>query len=473
MLMKKIWDGLCDYETGAADKKLSRVMFWLLLLIALIGWGIFLNFGDIPFDFHDWAEVNAPRLAFLKDAVTKGELPLHMPDSSALRGVTDRYMALPDMILSPQVLLLRWLSVGQFVMVDTWLMIIIGWFGMLRLRKRFSISWLNFTWIWLLFCFNGHNLTHYSVGHVTWGGNFLFGWFIGLIFELIDGERGWKWTAKMAFWLFFCFLQGSFHQFVWCVIFLGFMAISNWKMLWPILRTGIAAALLSAVRIIPPALQMDAFDDDFLGGFRLLSQIVNAFIRIISPADALNRAQTGSVLGWWEFDIFIGVSGVLMMIAAVLCWLASHKMEYGFRALICPIGVLILFSSNLYQIMRFFRIPLFSGERVCSRFLILPFTFLLVLGFAALQDRIRNHPRLNLLPALGLIPLCAELWRHMNTWKVTESVKSFPYTYTDLSIKVVANHEDPVYTTGLLIGFCVTVVSGVLLVVLAKREKAQ
>ena len=130
-----------------SSQKTEKLLFLCLILLALIGWGVFLNFGDIPFDFHDWAEVNAPRIVFLKDAIEKGELPLHMPDSSALRGVTDRYFALPDIIISPQVLLLRWLTVGQFILVHTWLMIVLGFFGMLRLRKRFSLSLLSFTWI--------------------------------------------------------------------------------------------------------------------------------------------------------------------------------------------------------------------------------------------------------------------------------------------------------------------------------------
>ena len=57
-----------------------RAALILILLVVLAGWGYFLNFGDIPFDFHDWAEVNAPRLAFTKDAVEHWQLPLHMPD---------------------------------------------------------------------------------------------------------------------------------------------------------------------------------------------------------------------------------------------------------------------------------------------------------------------------------------------------------------------------------------------------------
>lgn len=452
-------------------------IFWLvlLLLVVLGAWGVMLNFGDIPFDFHDWGEVNGPRLAFLKDAVTKGKLPLHMPDPSALRGVTDRYMALPDLILSPQVLLLRFMSVGTFVLVHTWMMIGLGYWGLLRLKKRFSLSLLSFTWIMLLFFFNGHMISHYAVGHVTWGGTFLLSWFAELVFSLIDGDRSPVWEAKMAFLLFAVFLQGSFHQFVWCVIFLGFLAISNWKTFFPILRSGIAAGLLSAVRIIPPAMQMGAFDDDFLGGYTLLIQVINAFIKIISPENSLNQAKTGAVQGWWEFDIFIGIPGVLVLAAAVIAWLMVHQRRLGFPTLIVPVVVLTVFSyQNCYQLMRFFRIPLFSGERVSSRFLILPLIFVMIAGVAALQQRIGEKPFSpgKLLLTAALIPSAVLFIKHLNTWKVTEAAKVYPKMNVDLALKTVANHPDKPYTTGLVIGAAITVLSGILILLRAKKSRS-
>ena len=475
--MKKFFRLITDISYEKERNPFRILYLSLLLALILAGWGYFLNRGDIPFDFHDWAEVNAPRLAFLKDAITKGELPLHMPDSSALRGVTDRYMALPDIILSPQVILLRWMPVGIFVLVHTWLLIGLGYWGLLKLKKRFSLSLLSFTWISLLFFLNGHMLSHYAVGHVTWGGAFLLSWFTELVFALIEGERGARWEAKMAFLLFFIFLQGSFHQFVWCVIFLGFLAVSNWKMLLTILRSGIAAGLLSMVRIIPPALQMGAFDDDFLGGYRTPIQIVKALVKIIAPTDSLNQAKTGAVLGWWEFDIYTGVAGLLILGLGFLAWLLVRNYTFGFPALICPVAVLSIFSiRNAYMLMRFFHIPLFSGERVSSRFLLLPFLFVLTAGTAALQQWLKGkriEKGLNLAMCLGLIPALAELWIHLNTWKVTEAFQAFPYTHTDLTIKIVANHPDQPYTTGLLIGAAVSIISGILIIFRVWKEEGR
>ena len=441
-------------------KKENILLTWIwlgfLLITGLILWGYFLNFGDIPFDYHDWAEVNAPRLAFLKDAVTKGVLPLHMPDASALRGVTDRFMALPDVILSPQIILLRWLSVGDFILVHTWLLFSAGFIGLFAIKKHFQLSLFSFTWLFFLFFFNGHILSHFSVGHITWGGSFLLSWFIWLVFCLLDGERSWAWVGRTAFLLFFIFLQGSFHQFVWCVMFLAILAVTKFSVLIPILKAGVLACLFSAIRIIPPALQMGAFDDDFLGGYGTPLVMAKALMQIILPADSLNAEKTGAVLGWWEFDMYIGIAGTVFLIFFGIQWLLQRKKENGFPALIFPLVALVFFSiRNFYQIIRFTQIPLFSGERVSARFLILPVVFLMVMACIALQSSLqerRFHLLKNALASVLLLILIAELWRHLNTWKVLNSVNAFPYTYTNLAIKVVSNHDDPLYTNGLLIG---------------------
>ena len=261
------------------------------------------------------------------------------------------------------------------------------------------------------------------------------------------------------------------------MIFLGFLAISNWKMLLTILRAGIGAGLLSAVRMIPPALQMGAFDDEFLGGYTAWTQFVNAFIKIIAPANSLNEMKTGSVLGWWEFDMYTGITGVLILALGIAAWLLLRSRRTGFPALICPVAVLCFFSlENYYGLLRFFRIPLFSGERVSSRFLILPFVFILISGLAALQESARGKSYgryLNAALTLLLLPGIWALWRHLSAWKVTEAARALPKIYTDLSLKVVANHADPQYTTGLWIGLVISCLSAAVLLFRAKRAADQ
>ena len=217
----------------------KREWAWIavLWLIGLFLFGQFFNWGSIPFDFHDWAEISAPRIAFVQDAVKTGQLPLHMPDGSALRNVTDRYMALPDVMLAPQMLLLGVMSVGWFVLVNVWLMYSLGLLGLVQLWKRLRLSPVSFAVLFLLFNFNGSILSHFSVGHVNYTGYFLYPWLFLLLIDLAQSDLRfslksravWRWLAGYAFLLFFMLLNGSFHQFIWALMLTGLVGLFHWQ----------------------------------------------------------------------------------------------------------------------------------------------------------------------------------------------------------------------------------------------------
>lgn len=486
----------------------QKIFFALLFVLGAVAWAWFFNFGDIPFDFHDWAEVNAPRLAFVQDAIRKNTLPLHMPDASALRSVTDRYFSLPDVFATPTLLLLKWLPVGDYIVAHVLILYALGFWGLLALRKLLGLSTGGFTFLFLVYNFNGHLMAHFSVGHVTWGGNFLLSWFFLWILELFDDRDtgntrfSWHWSTKMASLLVFMFLNGSFHQFVWCLLFLMFLVLTfwerrngrlmpDWRRWGEIFFAGLFSGLLSAVRILPVMIQMDGFDDDFLGGYRSLHQLINAFTHIIEPVDALNPAMTRGTLGWWEYDTFIGVAAIIVIAILAVSWLiyalvpfhdAAPRKPVAFPEILVPMFMLTLFSiGNVYALFRKIPIPLFAGERVSSRFLILPLICGVIVSLSCEETfryrlfRGRSVIADGLLTGLTVVT-GLELFSHGAAWRVTSAFKAFPYTRTDLTIKVVANHADPPYTTALLIGASIsllTVIIMALLVIYENRQRKQ
>ncbi|MBI9049866.1 MAG: hypothetical protein JEZ00_10625 [Anaerolineaceae bacterium] len=467
----------------AAPNKKTRWfnITWCILLVLLgaILWAKFLNFGNIPFNYHDWAEINAPRLAFVKDALTQGKLPLHMNDSHALRNITDRYMSIPDAIISPQIILLRFMSVRQFVLVNTLLLYFIGAWGLIKLKQRFKLSPFTFAVMFALFNFNGHILAHYSVGHITWAGSFLFSWFIYLVFDLLDGQKSWAWVTKMAFLIFFIFIQGSFHQFVWCLLFLGFMAVSYWKSFWPIVKVGVAAAVLSLIRILPPILLLNEFDDEFLGGYPTLLDMIKSMLVIVYPENALEVRSFLSNLSWWEYDFYIGLAGFLFIaIFGLGFWLRKLIKQKGFYPqLLLPMLALFLFSiGRIYRIIRFIPIPLFSGERASIRMLLLPMLFLMVIAAVMCQKWLnkRDISKEKITQALGystLLLIANDLWQHLKVWEVSKTYLAFPNTPVDLTIKVVANHPDPAYTNSLIAGTVLSIAGMLTLLILVLRER--
>ncbi|MEA4907778.1 MAG: hypothetical protein GYA17_07060 [Chloroflexi bacterium] len=455
---------------------------WLsaLYLAGIFLWGKFLNWGTIPFDFHDWAEITAPRVAFLRDAVIKGVLPLHMPDASALRGITDRFMSLPDMLLSPQILLMRFMEVGPFILVNTLIFYTLGVIGLLVLRRRFSLSLASFSVLFFLFNFNGHILGHYSVGHVTWAGYFLFPWLAELTFQLLDGDHSWGWVAKTSLLLFFMYLQGSYHQFIWSVLFLGLLAITTWKHFLPVFKTLVFSILLSMVRILPPVLLLSQFDDEFLGGYPTLWDVLQSLVVVKFPNEALDVRSMLSVLGWWEYDLYLGLAGAAFLFYFGLYrWLKHRNEPLGYPQLLLPIfGIFLLSIGRIYRIVRLLPIPILSGERASIRMIILPVFFLLVLGAVELQKWLKEQPKPPSIPlqisGLGLLLLLVhDLWQHFKAWQVTNAVMAFPVTPVDLSIKVVANHPDPPYIALISAGAAISLASLVVLLFLAWRERRQ
>ena len=302
------------YQPKRKLKWLGGSIIAVLFLGGLALWGVYLNWARGPFNFHDWADITLPRLYFLQDALEKGTLPLHISNSSPLNASIDRFMSVPDVILSPQILLLLFLSVKEFVLVNTWLFYAAGFGGLLWLRKKFRLSLIAFTIYFLIFNFNGHILAHFTVGHFTWVTYFLYPWFIGLIFDLKEGHADWSWTAKTASWMFLVFINGGYHIYVWALFFLGFLLLVNVKNFWGIVRTVVFSVLLCAVRILPLFLPLDEFDNIYIGGYPLVVSIWTSLIDIQIPNDiTLNMGMTRAV-GLWEFTLYVGLLGAVFLL---------------------------------------------------------------------------------------------------------------------------------------------------------------
>ena len=451
-----------------------------LLLAGIFFWGKFLNWGKIPFDYHDWAEINAARIEFVRNALRSGQLPFHMSEIGHLRNLTDRYLSIPDAISSPQMVLLLFLKTGPFVYVNTLILYFVGMLGLLQFRKRYSLSLAAFTWIFLIFNFNGHLTAHFGVGHVTWWGYFLLPWFFLLIFDALERDPGWTWIAGMAFLLFMIFLQGSHHMFTWLLIFLGLFGLTSWKRLWLVIKTGAAAILLSMVRILPPVLLLAKFDSDFLGGYPSIQEVINALI-LLKPASQslpVPGVPGSSPLGWWEFDIFIGlVAAVFILYFGILSWMKDREDYPQFQPLFLPVVTLAILSiGDFYKLVRLIPVPLLYGERVSSRMMIIPFiAVLLIAGIyfqrALMSTRLSRVFRLTTL--LLMFVTAYDLWQHMRAWRVTTAVNAFKLTPVDLSIKIAANHPDPPYFWLIAIGTLISLATGIFLVnrILTERRK--
>jgi len=446
-----------------------------LYLIGLFAWGVYLGWGTIQFDFHDWGEITVPRLTFLQNAIQEGKLPLHMLSLNPLGGATDRFLCVPDQILSPQVVLLGVLSVAQFIFFDILLMYSIGFIGLLLIRHKYKLSVFSFSLLFFLFTFNGHILAHITAGHASWGGYFLFPYFFLLVVELLEDKAGWVWVAKTALLLFTILLQGSYHQFVWLLYFLGFLALAVPRHFWTILKSGLFAILFSMVRLLPPILILKRFNSNYFGGYPTLASIWDSMVYSLIPAIHTNWDGLSNSVGTWEFSLYTGLlAGLFLVYFGILRTFRSTGEE---KVLLAPaVGIILLSMEEPFRVLRtVLTFPPFTGERIASRSISLAFVVVLFLAVIAFQHwleagKLTQALYLPLL-VLSLINI-NDLWENFYRWEVTRNIGTFePFFLIKAEDWLVANHHDTKYLLMLGAGLAVTVMSSIYLIVKIRQTR--
>lgn len=432
-----------------------------LFVIGLGLWGNFLNWGKIDFNLGDWNIITGRRLTALQDALLTGQAPLHVSDFMGLKGLTDRYLAIPDMFLSPQAVLLRYLPLNIFVLVNTFWMYALGYCGLLAMKRKYHLSLAVFVILFFLFNFNGSITTHLVIGHFTWLGYFLLPFFALLLFDIpTTAGLQWGWLLKVSLLLTVIFIQGAFHLYIWCLVFLGFVFLLNRQYrrhaFWAILF----ALLLSMFRILPASLDAGKLSVEFLTGFPTSGDFLRGMLEVVQPS--MDYTQPGNLvthhIGWWEFDFYIGWVGLaFILVFGCWAWLKERKgIPSWVASLFGPMLVLFVFSmGRIYKPIFMLQIPLLTAERVTTRFWTLPLVFLFFLGAIGLQ-KFFNTRRVTVLPALvyvaALMVLTADLQRHLDLWNIAFMKLTLPRELGDYTLHILNNPADQAYLSAILIG---------------------
>lgn len=463
---------------------------WLagLLVLGVMLWGFFLGWGDIPFDFLDWAEVSGPRYALLRDAAQQRAFPWHVSNTTGLRGVTDRFLAIADTPLSPQFLLMPLFDLGRFVFLNTLLLYGIGFAGLVWIFRRYRLSPAAFTVLFLLFNFNGHIVSHLAVGHANWSGHFLLPFAALSVLALFDRpldhtSLSWKWVLGFALLMLAILLQGGFHLFIWLLLFMGFLALAQPRLMKPILLSGLFAGLISLFRLLPPLTELGSMDPEFKNGFVSVFDLLRSLVVLRFPEQAFSELSILNLLGNWEHDTYIGLVGLAFLGGFGVYSLLKHDPEqpFGRGVLLIPILLVAILSlGTVYKLfIRVLPVPLLAGERVTSRFLIVPVVMLSVLAVLEFQ-RWLNRRRLSVrgsVAALAAVFLLGfDLQQHLKIWRIRYLdglTNVFPKIPTDLSLHRVANHPDPLYTNLFFAGLVVSILALAFLVWMVLRERRE
>jgi hypothetical protein len=268
--------------TSSMSRRRRLIQWGWVLVFLLTGYLVFvffLNSGRIPFEIQDWPK-EWQYYTILKQALTEGIIPLHFSPATI---TPDRFLALPETVLSPQIFLLKFLDQGQFVLVNTLFLYSIGFLGCFLIGQRYRMSPFIFGIMVLLFGFNGHIMTHLSVGHSMWLGYYFLPFFFILLFRLSENDQGTNWSIWMALILFGIVLQGSIHIFVWCVFFLILLWLFSNQHRSEIFYALVVAFFLSAFRLFPAGLQYGSSSHAFFPGYLSLTDAIEKIHTTIHP----------------------------------------------------------------------------------------------------------------------------------------------------------------------------------------------
>ena len=420
-------------------------------LLVLVVWITFMNWGRIPFGVHDWLQEWGFDTT-LQQSLTQGVLPLH---TSSITFGTDRFLAIPQTILSPQTLLLRFVNLGTFLVIHTVLLATIGFVGCLALIKYLRISPLAGGLLFLLVALNGQLVAQVAVGHVMWLGIFILPFYFLLLLRLLDGQAGARWPLAMAFTLFFLLLQGSTHLYTWCLLFLGLVWVIERKHRRTLFEAGLLSGLLGAFRLIPAGLAFSEINPISYPGYPSLGHVIAGLVFPLPPSEQLWLTTSA---GWWEFDMYLGVLGLGFVAAFALLLPMGHQ-QAARRTIYIAAGVMALFALGyLYLPLRELPIPLISHERVPSRFLAVPLLAMVILaveGFQGWLDRVRPGGGARFVMLILLLVLVQDLVQHARIWRLELVAQALPMQALDTGLHI-ANRPDPAYTSVLAISAVVS-----------------
>lgn len=332
----------------------------------------------------DWTTLDWPKewayFSGWRDALQASHLPWLL--RSGFQG-TDQFLANPETLMGPQAVLLLWLPVPTFVVLNAVAYAVAGMLGISLLAREHKLDSVSTFAFMLLFVANGHIASHLTAGHVQWAAYFLLPFlFLFLTREAIRTGASDANAAGLGLTFGSMLATGGWHVFIWSLLFSGAFVLVNRR--W---RFGIAIAMLtigvSAFRVIPGLVVFGGGTNQFIGGFSNLFGFVGALIGT-TPA-SLNG------LSWLEYDTFIGWVGF----AAVAVGFTSSRARSGaaLYALWLPSLALILFSIDNFYESTLFHLPAFNSERVVSRLAIVGVLGLLLIGLKETSEwRAADHP---------------------------------------------------------------------------------
>ncbi len=398
--------------------RLRAYLFLTLFVIGIIYWIGFFSSGNLSLSANDWVKEDA-YLNTLRFAQTNSTIPWQWSESFYHN--TDKFLANPEIILTPDIILLPWVSNGVFIIIHVALFYAAGFWGSFLLAKKLNVSFLSFFFFWLLFNFNGHISAQIAMGHFQWAGYFLIPFFFIFLFKFTENHQdrsSFNKSPVLGISLLFgiLFLNGSVHIAIICALFLIVTLLFKWTLYPNIISSIFIGFTLGLNRLLPAALWFPS-KDIFGQGYPTVIYLFDAFTAL--RAYSFTDFREYRVWGWWEYDFYIGFVSLIIFIISIAVIFRRGKVAFP-SYLLKAAGIFLLLSlGNVYNIFNKLHLPLIGIERVPSRFLIMPFTFFLILSMIGIDELANSSEKWVKTLLVSAMPFAmGELFFHFEFWRV-------------------------------------------------------
>lgn len=395
----------------------SRITILFAYSSGIVYWLGYLLKGAPTYTVNDWLKEqvfsNLVRKAF--DTLS---VPWRMSVDFYHAGAHE-LIANPEVSLTPDVFLLSVLPNNTYFVAHLLLFFSLGFLGAVLLARKYQLTSMSFLFMVALLNFNGYLGAHFSEGHVQWAGCFLLPWFFYWLSGLDESAKPDRISSalKITLLLGVLFLNGSFHMAIWCLMFLAIVLMYRRDMA-PQIGLVIALALLMAVaRLLPAALYFPE-KSGFVSGYPSLSTLLDAFTYVYNPANPNGTGAHGD-LKWHEYSFYIGYVGFCFIMVGAYQYAKARLHAVPTWWLPAALAMFMFSLGDVYQLIPNSGIPLSSIERVGSRFIVLPYTVLVLIaavGFSNLERHYRSQTRLVL--GVGLIVMLGEIYQNARKWRI-------------------------------------------------------
>ena len=384
-------------------------LYFYTFIFLIVYFYLFLHSNKLLLSF-DWYAINS-WLSIWKLSFEKNEIPYYVNMFVNENFWGEKYFAIPYIIVSPQIFLLKFISINDFIFIHILISCSIGFIGIIKFHKNFNLNTLSFFTLVMFFYLGGFWTNRISVGHIQNSFYFAIPTFLWLLYDFLHNRNTIRSSFIFAIFLFIGLMQGSLHVIYQYIFVLFIFTIFSIKKSPYFLLIFVTFILLSLYFIIPNLFfstynsqirevfygygtpSIDAIPNisqNKILNILHLKYLIKIFLHFVFSFFYLYNPDYDAV---WEFSLLC--SPIIFYYLYLLFKKTTYILILKYKYILLPIIILILLSIgpsmrilfNFIQLIFLGKFPIV--DRLPSRIFIYPFSILFLFSIIHIRQKIK------------------------------------------------------------------------------------